>query len=336
MAAAAPNSPIDGMAEHILPLPLPSSGQIAYAHNGNPSSRLVVVFFPGLFSVGTAKTVPAPLRQLDAHWISPTLPGMGNTSSTPPNTPYRVNLAQSLSALLDHLHPDGLDRVWIAGGSYGTVAAQMIYGAPYDIFPQGRQIAGCMILAGFSPFKYHKDYSRSLIWPNWVIVGPPSQLVPFRLVQRLISTVFARQLATLDGALSFLRSALFDKMDPAEQAKFDEYLAHQGEGETKDDFIRNMAGTVLRSVKNWDGFMEVSDAIHSDWGFKPDELDEQHASKPVLVVGGDQDELGNKMNEWMVNNYKNAKGRTIPGGHVSALFYQDELWAQLLEMTADK
>jgi hypothetical protein len=37
-----------------------------------------------------------------------------------------------------------------------------------------------------------------------------------------------------------------------------------------------------------------------------------------------------------VNNYKNAKGRTIPGGHVSALFYQDELWAQLLEMTADK
>jgi hypothetical protein len=79
MATTFAGEPLDGMEEHILLLP--EGRQIAYARNGNPFGRIVVLFFAGLFSVGTAKDVPEPLRQLDTHWISPTLPGMGNTSS---------------------------------------------------------------------------------------------------------------------------------------------------------------------------------------------------------------------------------------------------------------
>ena len=37
--------------------------------------------------------------------------------------------------------------------------------------------------------------------------------------------------------------------------------------------------------------MEVSDVIHSDWGFEPKALDEAHASKPMLVVGSKSDDI---------------------------------------------
>jgi pimeloyl-ACP methyl ester carboxylesterase len=330
MDTTSKSEPIDGMEEHILTVP--DGRQLAYAHNGNPSSRKVVVFFPGLFGVGTARDVPEPMRSVQAHWISLTLPGMGNTSSTRPGVPYCVNLARDVSALLNYLHPGGIDQLFVAGGSYGTVAAQMIYGAPYDIFPQGRSIAGCLIAAGFSPFKYHKDYAKSLIWPNYISVGPPSQIVPLRLVQRLLRSFLASKLSTIEGAERFLRDALFDKMDGDERAMFDKYLVKQGE--ITGQFIRNMAETVIRSTNNWDGFMEVSDVLHSDWGFVPNQLDDEHARKPILIVGSDKDELGNRMNEWLVQNYKAAHSKQVAGGHISALFYQDELWVQMLELAA--
>jgi pimeloyl-ACP methyl ester carboxylesterase len=244
--------------------------------------------------------------------------------------PYCSNLVLDVSALLDHLHPTGIDQLFIAGGSYGTVAAQTIYGAPYDVFPQGRTIAGCFIAASFSPFKYHEDYATSLILPNYLSVGPPSQIVPFRLVQKTLKFFFAAKLSTTEGAEGFLRKALFDKMDADEQAMFAKYLVKQGV--TKEQFIGDMSQTVIRSIQNWDGFMEVSDVIHSDWGFVPNQLDAEHARKPILIVGSDKDELGNRMNQWLVQNYKSAHFTLIPGGHVSALFYQDELWVQMLEL----
>lgn len=318
-----------GAEEHILDLG--NGRQLAYAHNGPPTSRTVVLFFSGLMSVGTAAFVPDPCREQQAHWIAPTLPGMGNSSIRSPGEEYHVALARDITALLSHLYPTGaFDTLYIAGGSYGTVPAQMLYGAPYDLFPAGRKTAACLLLAGFSPFKYHVGYAKTLSWHAWFSVGPPSRL-PFRLLQRLMSTLLATKTRDKDGAKAFLDQILFSKMDDEEKAVMAAWLERKGR--TKDEFIGQMAEGAVKCCKRWDGFIEVSDVIHSDWGFDPAKLDEEHASKPLVVCGSEKDDMGSATNGWIVENYKGAKLRTGPGGHISGLFYMDEIWEEVIKMT---
>ena len=316
-----------GEKEHILYLP--GGRQLAYAHNGPPTSRTIVIFFVGLMSVGSAPDVPAPCRELGVHWISPTLPGMGNSSIRDVTEPYHIALSRDMTALLQYLYPtDAFDAVYIAGGSYGSVPAQMLYGAPYDTFPPGRKIVGCISIAGFSPFKYDTSYAKTLTWQNWFSVGPPSQL-PFQPLQRLFSTVIALKLKTLDGTRDFLRQALFSKMDEEERAMFAEWL--EKEARTESDFVNEMAKRAVRCSQCWGGFMEVSDVIHSDWGFEPAKLDDEHAAKPMLVVGSQNDHLGGSGNGWIVANYRSATLKLIQGGHISALYYMDDIWREMID-----
>lgn len=280
-------------------------------------------------SVGTAQDVPAPCRKLGVHWISPTLPGMGNSSDRDNTVPYNVSLARDMIALLSHLYPtQAFDKLYIAGGSYGTVPAQMLYGAPYELFPPGRKIVSCVLLAGFSPYKYHKGYAKTLSWQNWFSVGPPTQMLPFHLLQWLFRGIIGSKLNTLEGAKSFLQQTLIEKMDDEERKTFNEWL--KAGDMTEGDFLESMARRTIKCCKNWDGFMEVSDVIHSDWGFDPSALDDEHASKPVLVVGSKDDHLGGSTNGWLVETYRSARLKLIPGGHISSLFYMDEIWGEII------
>lgn len=313
--------------EHILPLA--GGRQISYADGGVSSSRTVFLFFSGLFSIGAVSELPAIAERLGSHYIAPTPTGMGLTSPRDHAVAYHTNLIADVRALLEHTHPDGIDALYLGGGSYGTVMAQMLYGAPYDVFPQGRAIRGLLLMAGFSPFKYHSGYAQCLGWPNYIAVGPPSTL-PFRLLQRVFRMAIGRKLATVEGARTFLAQTLFDKMDTEERAVMDTWLTSKGK--TFDEFVTSMAENNVRSVANsWDGFMEVSDVLHSDWGFDPRALDAEH-TKPVLVVSGETDDMGGATNQWIVDNYANATARTVPGGHIAGLFYMDEIWEQLWEM----
>ena len=204
----------------------------------------------------------------------------------------------------------------------------MLYGAPYELFPPGRKIAGCALIAGFSPLKHHSDYAKTLSWQNWFSYGPPTQLVPFHLFQRGFRLVIGPKLKSLDGTKTFLQHMLIDKMDGAEKLMLDQWL--ETNGQSKDDFVDQMARGMIRCCDNWDGFMEVSDVMHSDWGFKPKELDDQHASKPMLVVGSTKDRVGGSANNWLVDNYKSARLKSVPGGHISSLYYMDEIWRELI------
>ncbi|KAJ5455922.1 uncharacterized protein N7458_004186 [Penicillium daleae] len=220
---------------------------------------------------------------------------MGNTSTRDKSVPYHVSLARDISALLSHLYPtDAFDALYLSGGSYGTVPAQMLYGAPYELFPAGRKIVGCLLLSGFSPVKYHAGYVGTLSWQNWFSFGPPMQLIPFHLLQWFFRGIVGSSMKSQDGAEEFLRKCIFGKMDSAERIKFEEWLGIEGLSE--DVFVANMAGEVIRCNGNWDGFMEVADVMHSDWGFEPKELDEEHAVKPVLVVGSSVDYIGGSCN----------------------------------------
>lgn len=318
---------VKGDEEHILLLP--GSRQLAYTHNGPPTSRTIIIFFSGIMSVGTAANVPEPCRELQAHWISPTLSGMGNTSTRDHSVSYHVSLANDISALLSHFYPTAdFDALYVAGGSYGTVQAQMLYGAPYDIFPLGRKIAGCLLLNGFSPLKYHVGYAKQLNWQNWFSIGPPTRILPFHLLQHLFKIAVGSKLKSLDGATQFLRKAVFNNMDDEEKQTFHEWL-HKNKF-TEQTVINRMARGTVKCCYNWDGFMEVSDIIHSDWGFDPRTLDAEHSSKPVLVVGSKNDYIGGCTNDWLVANYNSAKLKLLPGGHISSLFFMDELWREMI------
>ncbi|KAJ5167765.1 uncharacterized protein N7482_003359 [Penicillium canariense] len=315
-----------GEKEHILTLP--NNRQLAYAHNGPKTSRTVIIFFTGVLSVGTAHRVPEPCRAVGAHWISPTPPGSGKSSTRDKSVPYNVSLARDISALLTFLYPtNDFDKLYISGGSYGTVPAQMLYGAPYELFPAGRKIAGCLLLAGFSPVKYHTDYTKSLNWQNYFSFGPPTQFLPFHAVQWIFRAVVGLRLKSLKGTKAFLRQTLIDPMDDEEKATFGGWLRTNHLSE--DAFLESMANGTIRCCQNWDGVMEVSDVIHSDWGFEPKRLDDQHASKPMLVVSSSHDHIGGSTNDWIVHNYKSAKPKMLPGGHISSLFHIDELWEEM-------
>ena len=296
----------------------------------NAKSKTVVLFFSGYFSVGSALSIPKPFAEMDVHWIAPTLPGMGD-SSTIKGELYNVGLCRIVSALLEHFHPDStFDTLYMGGGSYGSVPAQMIYGAPYDLFPQGRKIAGLLLLSPFSPFKYHKDYHKSMTWLNWISVGPFSQWFPFRWVPRVMSSALAPRLKDEASAKQMMHDFIVAKMDGDERVLLEGWLADRRL--TQDEWTARLGKGAMQSTKTWDGFLEGSDVLHSDWGFEPRKLDEEHRRKPVLVVASNDDELGHGMYKWLEENYANSALKMIPGSHISSIFHQDEIWGEMVQM----
>lgn len=262
--------------------------------------------------------------------ICPTLPGWGNTSPPPPSAFYVDCLAGDMTALLDHLYPDRGRAItlYVAGGSFGTVPTQILYGAPYDKFPYGRCIVGVLLMGAASPFRYHKDYVTHMTWSNY---GPVSQWLAFRSVLvSLVTLVMVRKVSTVENAETFLRGHIFDKMDEAEREEYAQWRAKNGiaEGETERRFARN----VVRSVaKSWEGFKLMSYVLHSDWGFRPDTLDEEHSRPLIMLVRSPGDkEAPQAWTEYLAATYKNTKVKTVRGGHISLLYYMDDVWAEFL------
>lgn len=313
-------------------LELAGDRSLAYADAGNALSSTLVLFFHGVFGVGDASHPSPVLISKNVHYVAPTLPGWGNSSPLSKSTPYYVGLANDISALIQHLHPnDNNLKLYISGGSYGTVPAQMLYGAPFDIFPLGRNIAGCLLLAPCSPFRYHTDYTKNMTMPTYLSIGPPSQNIPFRLLQRLAVSAIGGKMKTEASAEKFIRSTLFDKMEAEELAAFNAW--REANGKEVGEVEQSIASNVVKSVsKSWEGFMEVSDVLHSDWGFRPDVLDADHTKRPVLVVGSAGDTMTpDAMAKWLAATYKNSKYKSISGGHLAAMFHLNEIFSEFLD-----
>ncbi len=132
-------------------LDLPDGRILAYSDIGEPSSSCLVIFFHGVFNVGSATRLGKVLsdrhvRCPDAFWLGEILPLRDKSVL------YDVALAADITALIEHLHPgDPALKIYLTGGSYGTVPAQILYGAPFDIFPFGDRVMGCMVLGLISP-----------------------------------------------------------------------------------------------------------------------------------------------------------------------------------------
>ncbi|KAF8803672.1 alpha/beta-hydrolase [Phlegmacium glaucopus] len=314
-------------------LELSDGRMLAYAESGNSSSSILVLFFHGMFSIGSAPTTSKVLLEKGVHCIFPTLPGWGASSPRNNDRPYFVGIASDITALIDHLHPHDLNlKIYISGGSYGTVPAQMLYGAPFDVFPYGRYLAGCMLLAPFSPPRFHTDYTKTMTMGHYITIGPPSQYIPFRLVPRLMAFMVNQKLKTLEGAERLSRSLLFDNMKEEESISFKKWKEDNGKADGQAE--REFAERMMKSVQyTWEGCMETADVIHGDWGFHPGELDEEHNKRPVLLVSTDGDTIAPDANaKWLAATYKNSQYQSISGGHLASMYHMNDLWRQLLEL----
>lgn len=318
-------------------LDLPNGRVLAYEENGDSTSKTVVVFFHGLFGIGDAKNPSPTLLKHGVHFIAPTLPGFGNSSSraNTDNTPYHVGLAQDTTALLEHLHPgcstaqEGEYKLYVSGGSYGTAIAQMIFNAPLDIFPPSKHIVAGLLLAPISPFVYHKDYAKTMTWGNYVSVGPPSRYIPGRLLQRLVAFGLGQKIKRREGAEALIRSLLFDHIRDDEKALFTEW--RKGRGLEEGEFEKNMATNMMKSVgKTWDGFLESGDVLHGDWGFKLEGM----SRKPLIIVTSAEDKMAPPAwGKWLAGKYTNARLKEVNGGHIAGLWTVDATWEELMQIT---
>ncbi|KAK0464497.1 Alpha/Beta hydrolase protein [Desarmillaria tabescens] len=313
-------------------LTLSDGRTLAYADNGDPASSVVVVFFHGTCGIGRASRMSSALRDLGVHYVTPTLPGWGNSTPRRKNQPYVATLLSDFTELINQLHPhsDNL-RIYVAGGSFGSVPAQILYGSPFDTFPLGRKIVGCLLLVPFSPFRWHKGYAKNMKWPIYVSMGAPSQTVPMRFVPRLAATLTKWQLKTVDKAEAFIRKNLFDRASAQEREAFLKWKETEGvpegqlERETAEDAVSSMA-------KTSEGFMEMSDVLSSDWGFRPDSLSEEHTRRPLFIVASSEDDLGPDMAKWLAENYRNSRLKWVPGGHISTTYHSRDIWTEFIEV----
>ncbi|XP_006462845.1 hypothetical protein AGABI2DRAFT_224504 [Agaricus bisporus var. bisporus H97] len=320
-------------------LDLPNGRTMAYDHSGNTSSSTIVIFFHGMFSIGDAVRPPPIFLERDVHYIAPTLPGWGKSSPGPSNTPYCEVLAKDITALLEHFHPgclaaaenpevDSTYKIYISGGSFGTVPAQMLFNAPKHVFPLSRHIVACLLLSPISPFKYHKDYAKAMTWGNYILAGPVSRKIPFGLVQRLSSIVIAHKLKNVENAEKFLRELVFNHIGEGEKLLFDNWKTQRGLNEG--DLERRMASNMVESVRmQWDGFMGTTDVLHGDWGFKVEEM----SNKPVMIVYAKDDRMAPpSWAEWLVEKYPNARPKLLEGGHISGLWSIDSTWEEVMKL----
>ncbi|KAJ3575147.1 hypothetical protein NP233_g1283 [Leucocoprinus birnbaumii] len=291
-------------------------------------------------SSSTASSVLAEpnihLPFLGAHYLAPTLPGWGNSSkrASPDKTPYYLALAQDFTVLLEHTHPGISDapageyKLYLSGGSFGTVPAQMLLNASSVVFPASKHIVAGLLIAPATPFKYHDEYSKDLTWGNYFSVGPPSRLIPWQLPHRLASVILNRRFKQPENAEALVRSIIFDHIGEDEKVMFKKWRKERGvqEGEWEKDMADNMRKSV---GKSWDGFVESGDVIHSDWGFMPEEM----SCKPVVLVSASEDRLAPAAwAKWLAEKYPDARLKELIGGHIAGLWSIDSIWEEVLKI----
>ena len=154
--------------------------------------------------------------------------------------------------------------------------------------------------------------------------------MPFNLLARLVKFVLARKVSTIEGAEALLRETVLDRMDEAEREMFARWSEKRGK--EPGDTVRRMAEDVMKSVsKSWEGFMLMPPLLHSDWGFRPDGLDEEHSRPRVLITASKDDHMAPVgFALYLLATYKNARVKYVDGGHLSILYHLDEVLAEFL------
>ncbi|KAJ8515998.1 hypothetical protein ONZ45_g6674 [Pleurotus djamor] len=316
---------------------LPDARTLAYADNGNTSSTTIVLYLHGEFNIGDA-SLPSPLiLRNNFHFVAPSLPGWGHTSPPPTPQTYADTLIADVSSLISHLHPKtpiSALTLYIYAHSFGTIPAQILYGAPHNKFPLGAQIAGVLLLAPFSPPHAHADYAKSLSWYPYLVAGPPARYIPYSLLTRVLSIPIAHNLKSEENAQRYIRASLLPYIQQHNHDLLDKWLDDRAIDENK--LVRNLAHTMATSVsQSWSAFIDLPKIFHSGWGeYHPALLhDDDHnaPNKRVFIIAAQDDSIAPiQMAQWLANNLPNVTLKTVQGGHMAPFFHSDDAWDVLL------
>lgn len=304
-------------------LTLADGRQLAYTEQGDTESNKIIIFFHGVFGVGDCLSEKEFYRDIGYHFIAPTLPGWGHSSPWPEHQPIRHYPNDIHQLLVSLKKTDGTQlRITVAGGSYGAVFAQICFGTCPDVMPEVTHVKSLIVCSGFSPFKYHHQYTTGMSWPNYFAVGMPA--IYFPSVRRFIGSFVQKKVRSLDEAKNFLRTNLFDQMDDEEKAKLDRWEKErdQSEGWLLNRMARNMCLSVSKTMA---GFDSVPDVLHADWGFDPTQLPSL-LRRRVLVIATRGDKMAHmEMSTYLVESYPNAELRLLEGGHLASLFELNQI-----------
>ncbi|CAF0883261.1 unnamed protein product [Rotaria sordida] len=271
--------------------------QLAYTEQGDINSNKIIIFFHGVFGVGDSSMETKLYQEIGYHFIAPTLPGWGNSSPWPENQPI-LNYPNDIHQLLLSMKKNDNKnlKITVGGGSYGTVFAQICFGASPDIMPEVANVKSLILCSSFSPFKYHKEYTTGMSWLNYFAVGIPA--IYFPSIRRLMG--------------SFIKK----KVQKAKLHKWEEERNHPS-GWILETMARNMC---LSMSKTMDGFNTVAYILHSDWGFDPKNLPSSPKRK-VLIIAGKGDKIAHmEMSTYLVESYPNAELQILDGGHLASFF----------------
>jgi pimeloyl-ACP methyl ester carboxylesterase len=303
---------------------------LAYADNGNTSSSYVVLFLHGAFSVGDASHLPHTLVKNNIHFVAPTIPGWGRSSPIPDPRHYASTFAEDITTLLTHLHSDvSTLRLYICGHSFGTVQAQMLYGASPTSFPLSKQVVALVLLAPVSPPHLHKEYARSLSWPFWFMLGPPAHFTPFNILMRLSKFAISRQVFDEHSAEKFISSKMKAEMDEEEFRSLARYTEQHGITPTQ--FEQERGKIMWRSITTtWQAFLDSPSIFLYGWGdFNPQNANDDCR---VLIVSSDRDfQVSADHARWLTASYKSASLKVIHGAHISAFFHLEQIWDDVFE-----
>ncbi|CAF0854548.1 unnamed protein product [Rotaria sordida] len=297
--------------------------QLAYTEQGDIDSDKIFIFFHGAFGIGDSSNEKDFYKEIGYHCITPTLPGWGNSSPWPENRPilnYPNDIHQLLSSLKKNNHKN--HRITVAGGSYGSVFAQICFGTSTDIMPEVINVESLIVLSGFSPFKYHKKYTTGMSWLNYFTVGMPA--IYFPSITKLMGSYIQKKIRNIEDAKGFMRNKLFDQMDDEEKANLRklEEEKNKPSGWVIEMMSRNMYLSISKTMA---GFNDIPRVLHSDWGFDPKKLPSSPKRK-VLIIATQGDKMAHmEMSMYLVESYPNAEIQILNGGHLGSFFEFDTI-----------
>ncbi|CAF0916231.1 unnamed protein product, partial [Didymodactylos carnosus] len=306
--------------------------QLAYTEQGDVNSDKIMIFFHGAFGVGDSSNDKKFYKEIGYHFIAPTLPGWGNSSPWPENQPI-LNYPNDIHQLLSSFKKNDNKnlRITVAGGSYGTVFAQICFGTSTDIMPEVINVQSLIVCSGFSSFKCHKTYTTGMSWSNYFMVGMPA--IYFPSITKLMGSYIQKKIHNIEDAKEFMRRRLFDQMDDEEKAKLRKWEEERDKpsGFVIEMMSRNMCLSISKTMA---GFNAIPHVLHSEWGFDPKTLPSS-PKRRVLIIATRGDKMSHmEMSTYLVESYPNAEIQILNGGHLAAFFEFDEIiknWLTNLE-----
>ena len=275
-----------------------------------------------------ASTVASVLNENGVHRIAPTLPGWGETSPPIQSQSFHECLFHDVTAIVDHFHPgwrlpgSPKLRLYLVGLAYGSVAAQILYGASYEQFPLGRHIAGLLLVSPTSPPHIHDDFSRCLTWDDYFTLGPISHIFPFNFHHRLTGYFIRERVKTPNHAAQLVQESQRNRLSDEQRNAVKQYW--QSHGATLEEAQQRVGDMMSRSVQtSIEGYNMMPKVINSDWGGYDPRIADRDRNIPVLVVVTDTDKEHRLMGEWLVKTLEKATGRFVDTK--SAFPYEDIL-----------